>query len=73
MSEQTNEIQKLVTIATDMGFSAELRTKAIELLGRISTHEALRALLDVVGNDELIHEERELALKKAGEILKSGH
>ena len=73
MSEQTNEIQKLVTIATDMGFSAELRTKAIELLGRISTHDALRALLDMVANDELIHEERELALKKAGEILKSGH
>lgn len=73
MSEQTNELQKLVAIASDLGISAELRVKAIELIGKISTHEALRALLDIVANEKLIREERELALKQAGAIIKSGH
>jgi len=73
MSEQTNELQKLVAIASDFGISAELRVKAIELIGKIGTNEALRALLDIVANEKLIREERELALKQAGAIIKSGH
>ena len=73
MSEQANEVQKLVTIASDLGFSAELRVKAIQLLGSIGTHEALRALLDIAANEKLIREERELALKQAGAIIKSSH
>ncbi len=73
MSEQTNELQKLVAIASDLELSAELRVKAIQLLGSIGTHEALRALLDLVANEKLIREERELALKQAGAIIKSGH
>lgn len=73
MSQQANELQKLTTIAVDLGLSAELRVKAIELLGRIGTHEALCALLDLAANEELIREERELALKQAGIIVKSGH
>ena len=73
MPEQVNELKKLTTIATDLELSAELRTKAIELLGRIGTHEALQVLLDIVANEKLIREERELALKQAGAIIKSGH
>ena len=73
MSEQANEIQKLVAIATDLGLSAELRVKAIKLLNSIGTHEALRALLDLVANEKLIREERELALKQAGVIIKLGY
>ena len=73
MSDQTNELQKLVAIASDLGISDELRVKAIELIGKIGTHEALRALLDIVANEKLIREERELALKQAGAIVKSGH
>lgn len=73
MSEQTNELQKLVAIASDLEISAELRVKALELMGKIGTHEALRALLDIVANEKLIREERELALKQAGAIIKSGH
>ena len=73
MSEQTNELQKLVAIASDLELPAELRVKALEQLGRISTHEALRALLDIAANEKLIRDERELALKQAGTIIKSGH
>ena len=73
MAEKPNELSKLITIATDLELSAELRTKAIELLGRIGTHEALLALLDLAANSDLIREERDLAVKYAREIIKSGH
>ena len=73
MSEHSNELKKLTTIATDLELSAELRVKAIESLGRIGTHEALLVLLDLAAKDELITKERELALKHAREIIKSIH
>ena len=72
MSEQSNQLKKLNAIATDLELSAELRIKAIELLGRIGTHEALHILLELAGNDRLIGKERDLALKQAREIIKSG-
>ena len=72
MSEQTNELNKLAAITTDSGLSDELRTKAIELIGNIGTHEALLVLLGVAGNDTLARRERELALKCAREIIKTG-
>ena len=73
MSEYPNELKKLTAIATDLGLSAELRTKAIEQLGGIGTHQALLALLDLVANEKLVRNERDLALKQAREIIKSGH
>ena len=73
MAEKPNELTKLVAIATDLELSAELRTKAIDLLGKIGTHEALLALLDLAANSDLIREERDLTLKHAREIIKSGH
>ncbi len=72
MAEKTNELNKLVTIATDLQFGADLRTKAIAQLGSLGTHEALLALLDLAANTSLIRAERELALKHAREIIKSG-
>ncbi len=72
MAEQANELKKLATIAADLGLSAELRIKSIELLGNIGTHDALLSLLDLAGNKELIKEERDFALKHAREIIKSG-
>ncbi len=72
MAEQANELKKLATIASDLGLSAPLRTKSIELIGNIGTHDALLALLDLAGNKDLIKEERGLALKHAREIIKSG-
>ncbi len=72
MSEQLNQLKKLNTIATDLELSAELRIKAIELLSKIGTHEALLALLELAGNERLIREERDLALNLARGIIKSG-
>ena len=73
MAEQANQLKKLATIATDLELSVELRVKAIELLANIGTHEALVVLLDLAANENLIKEERSLALKYAKEIIKSGH
>ena len=72
MAEQTTDLKKLVAVATDFDLSAKLRTKAIELIGDMRTHEALRALLDLVADEKLTKNERQLALKYASEIVKSG-
>ena len=72
MAEKSNELTKLVTIATDLQLAAELRSKAIEQMGSLGTHEALLALLDLAANVGLVRTERELALKYAREIIKSG-
>ena len=72
MAEQADELKKLAAIASDLVLSAPLRIKSIELVGNIGTHEALLILLDLAGNKELFKEERELALKHAREIIKSG-
>ena len=72
MSEQvTNELKKLSSIAVDMDLSSNLRTKAIKSMGNIGTHEALLALLELVANEKLNPNERELALKQAQKIIKS--
>ncbi|MFC1871177.1 hypothetical protein ACFLYF_02080 [Chloroflexota bacterium] len=70
--DETDRLQKLVTIATDLTISGEIRTQAILQLGKIGSHEALVALLDMVGNESLMWEERMRALKQAERILKSG-
>jgi len=70
--KQTEEIQKLADIASDLSHMVDLRTKAIELLGNTGTHEALLALLGLAGNDNLPVEERDLALKRARDIIKTG-
>ena len=72
MAEQANELKKLATIAADLGLSAALRIKSIELIGSIGTHDALLVLLDLAANNELVKEERDLALKQAREIIKAG-
>ena len=72
MAEQPNELKKLAAIAADLALSAELRTKSIELIGNIGTHDALLILLDLAGNKELVRDERNLALKHASGIIKSG-
>ena len=73
MAEQSDDLKKLVAVATDLGLFSELRTKAIGLIGSIGTHEALLALLDLAANEQLTKGEREHALKYAREIIKSGH
>jgi hypothetical protein len=73
MSERPIEIKKLADIAADRDLPSDLRTKAIEQLGNIGTHEALLALLELAANQELATEERDVALQEAREIIKSGH
>jgi len=70
--QQSEELKKLAAIASDLGLLVDLRTKATELLGNIGTHEALLALLELAGTERLPVEERDLALKKARDIIKSG-
>jgi len=72
MSDQTDELKKLAAIAVDLGLSAEMRTKAVDLIGNMGTHEALVTLLELAANDKLFREERELALKQAREIIRAG-
>jgi hypothetical protein len=72
MAEKPGELSKLVAIATDLEFAAELRSKAIGQIGSLGTHEALLALLDLAANRGLVREEREMAVKYAREIIKSG-
>ena len=72
MAEQAKELRKLAAIAADLELSADLRTKSIEIIGNIGTHEALVVLLDLAANKDLIKEEREIALKHAGALIKSG-
>lgn len=73
MAEQPDDLKKLVGVATDFGLSVDLRSKAIKLIGNINNHEALLALLDLAANDKLSKKERELAVKRARDIIKSGY
>ncbi len=73
MAEQPDDLKKLVAVATDLGLSAELRAKAIKLIGNVSSHDALLALLSLAANERLTKGERELAIKHAREIIKSEH
>ena len=72
MPELPTELQKLAAIATDFELSAGMRIKAMELLGKIGTHEALLALLELVANEQLVPEERDIALRQARVIIRSG-
>ena len=63
-------MKKLSEIAADMKLPADLRTKAIEQLGVIATHDALLALLDIAANESLVTKERDFALKQAREVIK---
>jgi len=73
MSEQPNQLKKLNTIATDLELPIELRIKAMQLIGKMGTHEALLSLLEMASNEKLTSEERDLALQQSREIIKSGH
>jgi hypothetical protein len=66
------ELQKLSGIATDMQMSSKMRTQAINQLGEMASHESLLVLLNLAANDRLNIDERDLALKRAREIVKKG-
>jgi soluble P-type ATPase len=66
----TDELRKLANIATDMQLSGKMRMQAINQLRDLGSHEALLIMLNLAANDKLNVEERDLALKKAREIVK---
>jgi hypothetical protein len=66
------ELQKLSSIATDMQMSNKMRTQAINQLGDMASHESLLVLLNLAANDRMNIDERDLALKRAREIVKKG-
>jgi len=68
----TEELKKLAGIAMDMQMAGKMRTQAINQLGEMASHEALLVLLNLAANDKLNIDERELALKRAREIVKKG-
>ena len=70
--EKLDELKKLASIATDMELDGKLRIKAIDLLGSMRTHEALLVLLSLAANENLNVNDRDLALKRSREIVKSG-
>ena len=70
MAGSTEELKKLTAIAADLEISSELRIKALEQIGKISTREALLILLELAGNERLSYKERDLALKHSREIIK---
>jgi hypothetical protein len=70
--DKLDELKKMTNIATDLGLSEKMRTQAINGLGEMGSHEALVALLNLAANERLHIPERELALKKAKDIVKKG-
>jgi hypothetical protein len=69
---ETDELRKLANIATDMQLVNKIRIHAINQLGMMGTHEALLVLLNLAANEKLNTDERDLALKKARDIVKKG-
>jgi hypothetical protein len=67
-----DELKKLASIATDMQLANKLRIQAINQLGLMGSHESLLVLLNLAANDKLNVDERQLALKKAYDIVKKG-
>lgn len=65
-----DEVEKLKKIAVNTNLNAWERTKARETLGEIDNREAMLALMDVAGVEELWAWERDQALTLARKILK---
>jgi hypothetical protein len=68
----TDELKKLASIATDMQLAGKMRVQAINQLGDMGSHESLLVLLNLVANDRLNKDERELALKRSQHIVRKG-
>lgn len=65
------EVEKLKLVATNKKLNYWERTKATDTLADIGSREAALALLDIANDDGLHYWERELALSKAREIIRS--
>jgi len=70
--EKMDEVKKMGNIASDLTIDVKMRNQAINVLGDMATHESLLLLLNIAANDRLNVPERELALKRARDIVKKG-
>lgn len=70
--ERSDELKDLVAAATNLNFPMKLRTNATESIAAMGTHEALLALLEMAGNDQLSKKERELVIKYCSNLVKAG-
>ena len=70
--EKLDELKKMNNIATDLELSEKMRIQAINGLGDMGSHESLVVLLNLAANERLHIPERELAIKRAREIIKKG-
>ena len=71
-SERSEELKDLFSAATNLNFPQKLRINAVESIAAMGTHEALLALLEMAGNDQLSKKERELIIKLAQNLIKAG-
>ena len=71
--KRPEELKKLAAVATDMDYPSKIRIDSIDHIGDLGGHEALLVLLELAANEKLNVAERDLALKRAREIIKSGH
>ncbi|MDD4860220.1 MAG: hypothetical protein PHR56_08505 [Dehalococcoidales bacterium] len=69
--ELPEELKKLVTIATDIELAEKLRVQAIESISHGRSYEALLALLSLAADEKLTFPERDLAVKKARDLIKA--
>jgi hypothetical protein len=70
--EKQDELKKMGNIAADLQMDQKMRVQAINVLGDMASHESLLVLLNLAANDKLNIPERDLALKRAREIVKKG-
>ena len=70
MSDISEQVEKLKTLATNKDLNYWEREQATKALGDIGSKEAALALLDIANDKGLYSYERELALSKAREILR---
>jgi hypothetical protein len=71
-SEKSDELKKMANIAADLQIDEKMRIQAINVLGDMASHESLVTLLNLAANDKLNISERDLAIKRAREIIKKG-
>ena len=67
----SGEVEKLKVLATNKKLNYWEREKATQTLADIGSKEAALALLDIANDDGLHSWEREFALSKAREVIKS--
>jgi len=73
MADKPEEVERLVDVATDLMLPTKVRLDTIKFIGKIATREALLALLELAANEKLTKPERDLAVKLARSLIKSGH